>query len=317
MQRYLLRRLIAVPLIVVVVATLTFVVLRSPWTGDPAVIMAGQGAPPSQIAALRHSMGLDKPLPLQYAQWVGGLLHGNFGKTFRGQQPVWREVWRRFPITAEIVVLAAGSGSLLGVLLGVVTAVRRNSWLDYLVRFFAVLGQSIPSFFLLILLIVLPSIWFNYAPPVGGARSLLHDPSENLQLLLPPALLLGLAHAAGMMRIVRSTMLDALGQDYIRTARAKGLRGRTVVLRHAFRNVLTPVLTITGGRVAELFFGALIVELIFSVDGLGQFFYAAVLARDFPVVQFLVVYTAIIVMLINLAVDLSYALVDPRVRYGS
>lgn len=316
MRRYIMRRLLALPIIVAVISTVTFMVLRSPWTGDPAILMAGQNAPPGEIERLRHSMGLDQPILVQFLDWVGNFLRGDFGKTFRGGQPVWPEVWKRFPITAEIVVLAVAWGALLGVAFGVITAVRHDSWVDYALRLFAVFGQSVPSFFLLVLLIVLPSLWFNYSPPVGGARSLLTDPAQNLRLLLPPSLLLGLTSAAGLMRLVRSTMLDVLGQDYVRTARSKGLNEQVVVLQHALRNALVPIVTVIGAEIAGLFFGALILEQIFSVNGLGQFFYNSVLSSDFPVVQFLVVYTAVIVVLINLAVDLSYALIDPRIKYS-
>jgi peptide/nickel transport system permease protein len=166
------------------------------------------------------------------------------------------------------------------------------------------------------MLIVLPSLWWNYSPPAGAGTGLLQHPWTNLRLFVPPALLLSVAHTAGMLRLTRSTLLDVLRQDFVRTAEAKGLRERVVVLRHGLRNALIPIVTVFGGRVAELFFGALILEQIFSINGLGQFFFQSVLARDFPVVQFLVVYTALIVVLINLAVDLSYAVIDPRVRFN-
>lgn len=315
MRRYIIRRLLALPVIAVAVSIITFAILRSPWAGDPAILLAGQGASQDQIIAIRHELGLDRPIGVQFLDWVGHLLRGDFGKTFRGQQPVWPEIVRRLPITFEIMALAVLFGTFFGVLYGVISAVRQNTWMDYGLRVFAVFGQSIPSFFLLVLLIVLPSLWWHYSPPVGGHKSLLVHPWENLRLYVPPTLILAVTHAATLMRLTRSTLLDVLRQDYVRTAKSKGLRERVVVLRHALRNAMIPVITITGALIAELFFGALILEQVFSINGLGQFFFQSVLARDFPVVQFLVVYTACVVILLNLLVDLSYVVLDPRVRY--
>jgi len=269
-----------------------------------------------RIETIRQDLGLNRPLVVQFGDWALRLLRGDFGKTFVGRQPVWPEITRRLPITFEIMALAVGFGTFFGVLYGIISAVRQNTPLDYGLRVFAVFGQSIPTFFLLVLLIVLPSLWWHYSPPVGGHRSLFAHPLDNLRLYLPPTLILAAAHAAGLMRLTRSTLLDVLRQDYVRTAQAKGLREGVVVLRHAMRNALIPIVTVIGARIAELFFGALILEQVFSINGIGQFFYQSVLARDFPVVQFLVVYTAAIVIVLNLAVDLSYAVLDPRVRYA-
>jgi peptide/nickel transport system permease protein len=218
-------------------------------------------------------------------------------------------------VNLEILVLSVFFSTLFGVAFGVITAVKQNSPVDYGFRVFAVFGQSIPDFFLLILLIVLPSIWWNYSPPVGGHVSFFDNPWENLRLYVPPTLLLGVGGAAAMMRLTRSTLLEVFRQDYMRTARAKGLAGRAVVLDHGLRNSLIPIITLIGGQVTALFFGSLILEQIFSINGLGQFFLVSSITADFPVIQFLVLYTALIVMLMNLAVDLSYALIDPRVKY--
>jgi peptide/nickel transport system permease protein len=186
---------------------------------------------------------------------------------------------------------------------------------DYSVRLFAVIGQSIPEFFLLILLIIIPSILFNYAPPVGGFVSPLKDPVHNLRLFGPPSLVLGLAGSAGIMRLTRATMLEVLRSDYVRTARAKGLRGRSVIINHAFRNTVAPLVTVIGIAFTTIFGGSVIAEQVLSIDGLGRFLFLSVLSRDFPVVQFLVLYTATVVILVNLIVDLSYAWIDPRIRY--
>jgi peptide/nickel transport system permease protein len=206
--------------------------------------------------------------------------------------------------------------TIFGVTFGIISAAKQNSPVDYGFRIFAVFGQSIPEFFLLILLIILPSIWWNYSPPIGGHISFFDDPMENLRLYLPPTLLLAVGGSAGMMRITRSTLLEVFRQDYIRTARAKGLAGQSVVLRHGLRNAMIPIVTLIGGHITALFFGSLILEQIFSINGLGQFLFNAINTADFPVVQFLVLYAALVVIIMNLVIDLSYAFIDPRVKYS-
>lgn len=315
MRQYALRRLAYLPLIMVVVSLVTFFTLRLPWATDPVLQYVNQNTTLEQEQEIRRELGLDKPMLQQFAIWMGQVARGDMGETFRSNQPVWEEIKRRLPVNLEILVLSVFFSTLFGVAFGVITAVKQNSPVDYGFRVFAVFGQSIPDFFLLILLIVLPSIWWNYSPPVGGHVSFLDDPWENLRLYVPPTLLLGVGGAAAMMRLTRSTLLEVFRQDYMRTARAKGLGGRAVVLDHGLRNSLIPIVTLIGGQVTALFFGSLILEQIFSINGLGQFFLVSSITADFPVIQFLVLYTALIVMLMNLAVDLSYALIDPRVKY--
>lgn len=315
MRQYAMRRLAYIPLIIVVVSMITFFTLRLPWATDPVMLYTNQNTTQEQEDAIRKDLGLDKPVLEQFVVWVGDILQGDMGETFRSNQPVWREIQRRWPVNLEILVLSVGFSTVFGVTFGVITAVRQNSAADYGFRIFAVFGQSIPDFFLLILLIVLPSIWWNYSPPVGGHVSILHDPWANLRLYLPPTLLLGVGGAASMMRLTRSTLLEVFRQDYMRTARAKGLGGNSVVLRHGLRNSLIPIVTLVGGHITALFFGSLILEQIFSINGLGQFFLISAITSDFPVVQFLVFYTAVVVMTMNLLVDLSYAVIDPRVKY--
>lgn len=314
MWRYALRRLSFLPPIMFVVSVITFVLLRV-LPGDPAAIMAGQGARPEDIDRIRQQLGLERPMVVQYLDWVAGILRGDFGKTYFGQRDILEEVVRRFPASAEIILLSLLVSVTLGVTFGILSAVMRNSPLDYGVRLMAVFGQSIPEFFLLVLLIVVPSILWNYAPPTGGYVAIYDDPVRNLRLFGPPALILGFGGAAGIMRLVRTTMLEVLRSDYVRTAWAKGLPARRVILDHAFRNTLTPVVTVVGAAFTAIFGGSVIAERIMSIDGLGQFFFQSVVTRDFPVVQFLVVYTATVVVLANLLVDLSYAWLDPRVRY--
>lgn len=315
MRRYMLRRMAYIPLIVVVVSFITFFVLRLPWSRDPADTYINMNTTPEQEAAIRAELGIDKPAAEQFVIWMGDVLTGDMGRTFRGDQPVVDEITRRLPVTLEILILSVIFSTVIGVPLGILCAVKQNTWIDYGARFLVVFGQSIPAFFLLILLIVLPSIWWNYSPPIGGHVSFFDDPLENLRLYVPPTLLLSAAGATGLIRITRSTMLEVFRQDYMRTARAKGLSGRSVVFSHALRNSLIPIVTIIGAEITILLFGSLILEQIFSINGVGQFLFISATVADFPVVQFLVFYTAIIVMLLNLTVDLSYALIDPRIKY--
>jgi peptide/nickel transport system permease protein len=315
MRQYALRRLAYLPLIAAFVVTLTFFVLRSPWSQDPVTLMIGMGGSVEQEQALREDLGLDKPLIIQFGAWIGDLARLDFGETFRGRQPVWDEVMKRMPVTFQILFMSVFFTAVIGITLGVLTAMRQNTATDYIFRGLAVFGQSVPDFFLLVLLIVLPSIWWNYSPPVGGHISIFQDPWENLRLYVPPTLLLAVGGSAGLMRLVRSTMLEVMRQDYMRTARAKGLPNRSLIWVHALRNSMIPIVTYIGGQITVLFFGALILEQVFSINGIGQFLFISVSTFDFPVVQFLVLYTALIVISINLIVDLSYALIDPRVRY--
>jgi peptide/nickel transport system permease protein len=314
-RKYALRRAAYIPLIALAVSAIAFFTMRLPFAQDPVLVLAGQNSTIEDERAIRADLGLDKPALEQYGDWLWGLATGDFGKTFLGRQPVVDTVRARTEPTFEILILSVAFTVLFGVTFGVIAAVRQNSAADYGVRLFAVVGQSVPDFFLLILLIVLPSIWWNYSPPVGGHVSIFDDPWANLRLYVPPTLLLAVGGSALLMRVTRSSMLEVLRQDYVRTARAKGLRGGAVVLRHALRNALIPVVTIIGSYIAALFFGAVVLERIFSINGLGQFFLQSAAVGDFPVVQFLVVYAAIVFVGLNLLVDLSYAFLDPRIQY--
>jgi peptide/nickel transport system permease protein len=312
---YALRRLAYLPVILISVSVITFIALRLPWSQDPVTLLSNQQTTVAQQQAIRHELGLDKPIARQFLDWLSAVVRGDLGKTYHGRQPVAQQIKVRLPVTVEILILSVVFSTCFGVLFGIITAVSQNSWIDYAFRVFAVFGQSIPHFFLLILLIVLPSVWWNYSPPVGGQVSFFSHPWENLRLYVPPTLLLAVAGAAFLMRVTRSTLLDIFRQDYMRTARAKGLPGRVVILRHGLRNAIIPIVTITGGLVTELLFGALILEQIFSLNGLGQFLYNSLLTADFPVIQFLVIYAAFIIVTMNLFIDLSYAVFDPTVRY--
>lgn len=315
MWRYTLRRLAFLPLIIVAVSIITFGLLRVLPNQDPAILMAGQNATPEQIQAIHDQLGLDKPIVVQFFDWVSGVVQGDLGTTYFGKRDILDEVIRRFPASAQIILMSLGVSLVVGVTFGVLSAVRRNTPIDYVVRVFAVFGQSIPDFFILILLIIIPSILWNYAPPAGGYVSPFDDLWRNLRMFVPPSLILGIGGAAGIMRLQRTTMLEVLRSDYVRTARAKGLSPNSVIMTHAFRNTLAPLVTVVGSSFTVIFAGSVIAERVMSLDGLGVFFLNSVLARDFPVVQFLVLYTATVVVIANLIVDLSYAYIDPRVKY--
>ncbi len=314
-------------------------------TGDIADLIGGSNATPEQKDALRAQLGLHNPIfpvtvpgeceravgwipkctiasPViefhehsQYGDWLLDALRGDFGRTYTSHKSVRDEFFRRFPASFEIVFLSLLFSTIFGISFGVLSAMYRNSILDYVVRIFAVLGTSIPEFFLLSLLIIIPSYLWRYSAPVGGYVPLYEDPWTNMRLFVPAALVIGIGGSAGLMRLVRTTMLEVLRSDYIRTARAKGLQQHTVVLTHAMKNAGTPILTAVGTAFIAVFGGSVIAEKILSIDGNGLFFFQSTLTRDLPVVQFLAVYTAAVVVLVNLIVDLSYAWVDPRVKY--
>jgi peptide/nickel transport system permease protein len=332
MTRYALRRLSFLPIILLAVSIFTFVLLRVLPTEDFADVLGGQGATQAQKEAIRDKYHLRDPIfPItfdtsapfvgvqrnsQYGNWLGNALRGDFGATYQSNKSVRDEFVRRFPATFEIVALSLLISVVTGVTFGILSALYRNSPLDYGVRIFAVLGTSIPEFFLLTLLIIIPSYLWQYSQPVGARAPIYEDPITNIRLFGPAALILGIGGSAGLMRLVRTTMLEVLRSDYVRTARAKGLRQRTVVLTHALRNAGTPIVTAIGTAFIAVFGGSVIAERILSIDGNGLFFFFSTFSRDLPVIQFLAVYTAAVVVLSNLVVDLSYAWVDPRVKYS-
>lgn len=314
MWRYALRRLAFIPLIAIVIGALTFFLLRIV-PGDPATVMCGPQCTEERREEIRQALNLDRPLHEQYFEWMRDVATGDLGTSLYGGQNVLDEVALRLPVSFEIMIMTLLFSGTLGITFGILSAVMRNSPLDYGVRLFAVFGQSIPDFFLLTLLIVIPSMLWRYAPPAGGYVAFFDDPWTNLRMFVPPTLILSIGGAMVLMRLVRSTMLEVLRSDYVRTAQAKGLHPRVVILRHAFRNTLAPVLTVLTFTIATAFSGSIILERVMGIQGLGNFFFQAVYVRDLPVVQFTVLYTALIVVLLNLLQDLSYAFIDPRVRY--
>lgn len=335
MPQYILKRLLGLIPVLFGITLAVFLLLRL-IPGDPAIVLAGERATPDQIEALRNQLGLNQPLVLQYFAFLGNLLRLNLGNSLISGIPILEEIRTRWTATFELAIAAMLVAVLLGIPLGVLAAVNKNRWLDQLTMGGSLVGVSLPVYWLGLLLIYLFSITLNWLPPSGriGVESGLNfQPitgfyvldallrfnlpvlGDVLAHLILPALTLGTIPLAIVARITRSTMLDVLGQDYIRTAEAKGLPNRLVIFRHALKNALLPINTTIGLQFGTLLGGAILTETIFSWSGIGSWIYDGILARDYPVVQGGVVFVAIVFVLINLLVDLSYAFVDPRVQF--
>lgn len=313
MLQYTIRRVIFILPVLLAVSLLTFFASRLV-PGEPALTYLGQLARREEIEAWNRRHGLDRPLLEQYFDWLGGILRGDPGESLAGGQNIGRELRARFPVTMLILVCSFSFVMFFGVTFGVLAAVFRGSIIDHLVRLFAVFGQSIPPFYKLTLLMILPAIWWRYAPPFGYVP-FWEDPWRAARQVVPPTLVLAIGGSSTLMRITRSALLEVLRQDYVRTARAKGLQERVVILRHAVRNALIPVMTVAGGLIAALMGGSVILENITSLPGLGQYTFKAVVDRDYNVVMTMVMYAAVVVTTAHLAVDLLYAILDPRIRY--
>jgi peptide/nickel transport system permease protein len=269
---------------------------------------------PEQCAALRHTLNLDQPAVTQYFIWLGGIVTGDFGNSTITQRPVLGEITGRLETTVELAALSIFFAFLVGVPLGVFSALKQDKLPDIVLRGISITWLSMPSFWVGTLLITFPAKWWGYATPVGYTH-FWDDPAKNIEQLYLPAISLGLALAAILARFTRSAMLEELRQDYVRTARAKGLAERIVISRHALRNAMVQVITHLGLQIAFFLGGAVILESLFSIPGLGTLLLTSVINKDFPMIQGLVLVFALIVTLINLAIDVSYAWLDPRVRY--
>lgn len=318
MQRYLVRRtLTAVPTIFGI-TVLIFVAMRV-LPGDPIAQIASEGQgqytlSEADLQAARASLGLDKPLPQQYVSWLGDVSRGDLGHSFWNKDPIRDTIIRRGLISLEIAILAMGMSWLLGVPVGILSATRRNSVADTLTRFFMTLFLAVPSFWIGLSLVLFLVLTFTWRPPLTIVQ-LWQDPVGNLEMVVGPAIALGVGLAAGLARMTRSSVLEALHDDYVRTARAKGLTERFVLSRHVFRNALLPVVTTSGAAMVALLGGAVATETAFGVPGLGSYLVQALNSRDWIVIQNLVLIYGLITVVVNLAVDLSYAWIDPRIRY--
>ena len=319
MRNYIIRRLLLIPVVMLGVSFLTFIMFRVVVPGDAAILTCGFGCTPEVVEDIRHEKGLDRPWYQQYGDWLLGVVQGDLGESLtESELPVTTELDRRLPITAELLVLTLILAILLGIPPGVLSAVRPGTPLDWIARVGSVLWLSIPNFWLGILVITFGVVWFDWTPPQFGQGYVpfVEDPWVNMQQFFFPALVLSLGIAAAIMRLTRSSLLEVMRNDYIRTAWSKGLRERTVVIRHALKNALIPVTTIIGLQVGTLIGGAVLVESVFNLNGIGKYVLEAIIRRDFIAVQGIVLVFALTYVLANLVVDLLYGWLDPRIRYA-
>ncbi len=312
MFEFLVKRLATIVPTLVFVSMLIFG-LQQLLPGDPAMILAGEEQDPAVVAYLRAKLHLDESLPVRYAYWVGGVLRGDLGESIRNQQPVLKLILQKLPVTLELALLAMTIALVIGIPAGIVSAVARGSAWDYAANGFALWGLSTPNFWLGILMILIFSVqlgWF----PASGYVSPFEDLRANLAAMVMPAFVLGNAIAAVLMRHTRSAMLQVLSADYVRTARAKGLSERVVVLKHGLRNALTPIITLGALELGTLLSGAVLTEQVFTIPGFGKLIVDSVFNRDYAVVQGVVLVTATAYIGLNLLADLAYFAVNPRLR---
>jgi peptide/nickel transport system permease protein len=315
-QRYLARRvMLAIPTIFFVMFA-TFAMVRFV-PGDVVELILAENpyATEEDAAALREQLGLDEAVPIQFARYVGKLVQGDMGESPWTGRAITSELRGRLPITLEFGLLSVVLGLFVALPVGIISAIRQDTPIDYIARSFAILSLSVPYFFTATLLVIFPVIWFGWAPPLTYA-GWSEGPWDHLYYMFFPALLLGVNLSGSVMRMTRTMVLEVMRQDYIRTAYAKGLRERTVLTRHAMKNALIPVITIIGLQVGTALSGTLIIETIFNMPGVGRYFIGAIIARDYPSIQGVVLVLATVVVFVNLAVDLIYAAVDPRISYA-
>jgi peptide/nickel transport system permease protein len=314
MLTYLVRRIAQIVPTLLVASVLIFG-LQQLLPGDPAMVLAGEERDPAVIAHLRETMHLDKPLPVQYVYWLNGVLHGNLGESQRAQLPVTTLIAQKLPVTIELACLALVIAIAIGIPAGVIAAVRHNTPWDYGANVVALWGLSTPNFWLGIMLILLFSVTLGWLP-ASGYVSPFDDLRENLAAMIMPAFVLGNAIAAVLMRHTRSAMLQVLSSEYVRTARAKGVPERGVILKHALRNALIPIITLGALEFGTLLSGAVLTEQVFTIPGFGKLIVDAVFNRDYAVVQGVVLFTATAYIVLNLLADIAYAVANPRIRYG-
>jgi peptide/nickel transport system permease protein len=317
MRTYVAKRLLLIVPTLLGVASLVFVIMRV-IPGDVALLILGgdqAGAiDKAQLDALHHQLGLDQPVLVQFATWLWGVLRLDFGTSLWTGRPVIEELLIRLPLSLELALLATLVSVVLAIPFGLLAAVHRDGWIDYVIRVVSIGGLAIPSFWVGILVILFLVIYFGWGPPLEFTPPWV-DPWANLQQMVWPVVTVGYRYAAVTARMTRSTLLEVMREDYIRTAWAKGLRERAVVVRHALKNAMLPVVTLIGTEFAFLIGGLVVTETVFTLNGVGRFVVDAVAHRDYPVVQALVFLIALGFVLVNLLIDLSYAWFDPRIRY--
>jgi peptide/nickel transport system permease protein len=315
MRTYVARRILQGLLVLWLVSLAIFSLVRI-LPGDAVIMQLDQAAAPSPetLARARQELGLERPFLAQYRTWITGALHGDLGRSLITRRSVTSELGKRINLTSHLAVMSIIVAMLIALPIGVLSAVKQDTASDYLARFFAILGLSLPDFWLATVAITVLAIWVQWIPPVGFAP-LWEDPARCLGQLAIPALIIGARLAAVSMRMTRSSLLEVLRQDYIRTARAKGTRERAVIVRHALKNAFIPVVTVVGQQFSVLLGGTVIVEFIFLQPGVGSLMLDAVLLRDYTLIQGAVLFFAAVIVAMNLLVDLSYAWLDPRIRY--
>ncbi len=312
MLPFILKRFLSAIPTLIIVTVMVFSIQRL-LPGDPALILAGEERDPRVIAFIRAKYRLDDPLPVQYLAWLGQVLQGNLGQSIRTNQPVTQLLLEKLPVTLELTLLSLIVALVIAIPAGVVAAVRKGTFYDYAATVAALSGLSLPNFWLGILLILLVSVEWNLLPASGYVP--LHEGVwANLQRMIMPAFVLGTGLSAVLMRQMRSAMLEVLKQDYVRTAEAKGVAHRAVVMRHALRNALIPIITLLGLQLGGLLSGAVLTEQVFTIPGFGKLVVDAVFNRDYAVVQGVVLFTATAYILINLLVDIAYALANPKIQ---
>ncbi len=317
MQRYVIRRLLLIIPTLLGVSFVVFILIRSV-PGDITALIGGAygAADPATKAAIEKQFGLDANIPEQYVKWLGHVSHADFGTSILSGRTVTSELKNRLPVTLELGLLALLFSLLIAVPIGVVSAVRQDSIADYLGRSFAIGLLAIPGFWVATMLITLAGTHFIWGVPPAKYIGLTQNPISNIKLMMMPAFVLGAGLSGGVMRFTRSSMLEVLRQDYIRTAWSKGLHERVIITRHAMRNALIPVMTVVGLQLPILVGGAVIIEQIYSLPGVGQYYIAAVGQHDYPVIEGINLVVAVVVVFTNLGVDLLYSVVDPRIRYA-
>ena len=312
MIRFIVRRFLQMVPVLLFVSVIIFVLINLV-PGDAARLFLGEEATPEALTALRHQLGLDRPLYVQYLRWVGGMLRGDFGHSFKDNRPVLPTLLQKVPVTGELTAAALLIAWTIAIPAGVLAAWRRRTAVDYSASAAALLGLSIPNFWLGIMLIYLFAVHLRWLP-ASGFTPLTQDAGGNVRSLVMPAFVLGAVQAAVVMRQLRSSMLEVLSADYVRTALAKGLGDLVVLARHALRNAVIPVITVMGIQMGTLLGGAVITEAVFAVPGLGRLAIESIYSRDYQVLEGVVMFSALAILVINLLVDVVYSLVDPRIK---
>ena len=318
MRAYIIKRILLFPATVAIVTVIVFLIMWIVPGDAAAMILSGQGerrASQEDVEKLREQLGLNRPVYVQYGEWLWGLARGDLGTSIYHGSPVADDLKDRFLVTLELAIMAILMSATVAIPLGVISAVKQDTPLDYVIRTFTMAGLALPTFWVGLLVVAVLAYWFNWLPPLGY-EVLWDEPLTNLQQLIFPAMALAYAELAFIARITRSTMLEVMRDDYMRTARAKGLHEWVVLGRHALRNALLPVFTILGWQFASLLGGTVVIERIFVVPGIGSLMLESVRFRDFPTIQAIMVMVALLILALNLVIDLLYGWLDPRIRYA-